>query len=458
MLIASLAFAAWFGRQHGKQFALGAGMAVSLLAGSWFEISVFQTQVNVAMATAIILLAIYCLHSYDTIFSAINPLDVLITSMVVWHVVVDVYHGGGATIAAHAYGQWMLPYAAGRYTFFQIGSLSKLSLVFTVMATFISLSVVFESFTSVNIWTWLFTEADDEVGFNAKQRYDLLYRAMGPVRHPIFLGTQLLLLLPFVIDLGCQLRSSLRNSAITGIASGITLLGIVASVSRGPIISVAIAFLFALSWLNKTVRWIALAAVIILVSMIASNFDGFLELLDKTESQQRRGNVVKVNDFEEPEIYTGTRNRIFVLQIYGPIVIRGGLLGYGTEASSGFPPSNLPNLPTDSKTRQRLGVVDNSYINIGLRYGWVGLAIFIGILLTTLFLSLHLASIASTYFYPCDWRIMLAYASVFVALIFQIGTVFWSFDYAFWVLFQVGAISGLTSQVKRTRNTIEPSD
>ncbi|TWT89270.1 hypothetical protein Pla100_55870 [Neorhodopirellula pilleata] len=217
MLTVSLAFAAWYGRHHGKQYALGAGIAISMLAGTWFEIEVFNTPINVTMATAIVLLIVYCTHSWREIFNAINLLDVLITALFLWHIVVDVYYGGNPfAVAAQAYGQWMLPYASGRYAFVHAGSLEKLSPVFVLVAAIISIGAIFESVSGTNVWEWLLTEMDDKVNRPSGLRYDWLYRAAGPVRHPIFLGIALLSLLPFVVDLCTRAEAHGSERAIGG--------------------------------------------------------------------------------------------------------------------------------------------------------------------------------------------------------------------------------------------------
>ncbi|WP_231603682.1 hypothetical protein [Neorhodopirellula pilleata] len=56
-----------------------------------------------------------------------------------------------------------------------------------------------------------------------------------------------------------------------------------------------------------------------------------------------------------------------------------------------------------------------------------------------------------TYFYPSGGPVAVAYGSVLVAICFEIATVFWSYDFAFWILFQFGTISGLTSRIAQAR-------
>ncbi|TWT66643.1 O-antigen ligase family protein [Allorhodopirellula solitaria] len=452
MLLVSCGFAAWYGYRHGKQYVLGAGMAVSMLAGTWFEITLWNTEINVAMATAIVLLIAYCTHSWREIFKALNLLDVLVGALMIWHIIVDVSHEGQPlAFTLRAYGQWMLPYAAGRYAFLHPGSMSKLSPVFVAVASFIAIAAVYESFTSVNLWETIFIHVDDKVSRVVGQRYGLLYRSIGPVRNAIFLGIMLYLLLPFAVDLTTP-RDDARWRRAAGFAGMILImLGIVATVSRGPMLCVVLAGAFALVCVNRYARWILIPLAAAGVIFTAVQFDTVANYLESGGDEHTRSRIVDVDHEGDAEIHNNTRHRLLIPKIYGPIVFEGGPLGYGTTASSGFPPRNIPGLPNDPAISGLLRNVDNTYINIGLAFGWVGLALFVTLLITTIVQALQLAPVASTYLYPSDARVAVAYASIFFAIIFEIWTVHWSYDYSFWVLFQVGVVAGLTSQCVRVR-------
>ena len=38
------------------------------------------------------------------------------------------------------------------------------------------------------------------------------------------------------------------------------------------------------------------------------------------------------------EVYDASSNRFFVAEIYGPLAVKGGPLGYGTKDTDSFPP------------------------------------------------------------------------------------------------------------------------
>ncbi|KLU02536.1 putative transmembrane protein [Rhodopirellula islandica] len=455
MLAVSLGFAGWFGWKHGKHSALGAGMAASLLAGTWFEIVVLDTRINVTMATAIVLLVVYCTHSWHEIFRLLGPLDYLIGAITIWHVVVDTYYGEQPlAVAAQAYGQWMLPYAAGRYAFLHRESLPRLAPIFAVVGAIISVLCLAESWTGINLWETVFTPRDDLVRFGGQLRYGIAYRACGPTRHAIFLSNVLLTLVPFAVLMtqrGMDWFPKLRkwNRWLGPGLLIVLVLGVASSISRGPIVTLVLAACFAIAWLYRPAAWTLLAIFLGSAGWIASDWDGFVRLLETDSNDRKKAAVLVVDEQEEAIVYTGTRNRLVNLQVYVPIVVEGGPLGYGTVDSTGFPPENLPGLPTDPTVRQRLGVVDNAFLNNGLRFGWVGLALFTGLFIAAASTAFQLSRRASTYFFPLDQRYFVISTTLFVALVFEVVTVFWSYDYAFWTLSAFGSIAGLSSQMKR---------
>lgn len=455
MLGFSLGFAGWFGWRHGKHYALGAGMAASLLAGTWFDIIVMGTRINVTMATAIVLLVVYCTHSWREIFRFLGPLDYLIGAITIWHIVVDTYYGEQPlAVAAQAYGQWMLPYAAGRYAFLHRNSLLKLGPVFAIVGALISLLCVAEAWSGINIWETAFTPRDELVTFKGQLRYGIAYRACGPTRHAIFLSNVLLTLVPFAIlltqrEIDWYPKIGNGNRLLGFAITAILIAGIASSLSRGPLLTLCLAGCLSLAWLYRPAAWTLLGAGLIAAFVVGANWNAFVRLIESDEKDRKRASVLVVDDEDEAIIYTGTRNRLVNLQVYIPIFLEGGPLGYGTTASTGFPPKDLPGLPTDPKVRNRLGIVDNSFLNNGLRFGWIGLSLFTGLFITAATTALQLSIRASTYFFPLDQRYFVAAVALSVALLFETATVFWSYDYATWIILTLGVAAGLQSQVKR---------
>ncbi len=126
------------------------------------------------------------------------------------------------------------------------------------------------------------------------------------------------------------------------------------------------------------------------------------------------------------------------------MVLKGGPLGYGTDAVSSFPP-NIPGLPTSAKARATLGIVDNSYLLIGLRFGWIGIGLFLALLGGSIVTAIQLRRSAGLILYPDGPAFLTAMASILVGVAFEIMTVFSSYDFMFWILFHFGIVAGLAS-------------
>ncbi len=62
---------------------------------------------------------------------------------------------------------------------------------------------------------------------------------------------------------------------------------------------------------------------------------------------------------------------MLLLDVYKIALRRAGLLGFGTEAVSGFP-VRLPVGPQEVETLHTLRMIDNTYVLLTLRFGYLG--------------------------------------------------------------------------------------
>lgn len=229
----------------------------------------------------------------------------------------------------------------------------------------------------------------------------------------------------------------------------LTLSGIAATLSRGPAIGVLIAVAFVAAVGFRPLRVVLPIIAIALGVALAFDSDGFARWVDRGIPQGERSYVVEING--EPVLFNGTRNRLLIFKLYGPIMLRGGAFGYGTQASSGFPPRGLPGLPADPTVRSWMSVIDNSYLNVGLRFGFVGLALFAGLMIAGVLQSCTLVRGAETYLYPCGWFTVASFAGVTTGLAITMLTVYLDYDYGFWVLLLLGVQSGMMVERRRQR-------
>ncbi|QDV63184.1 O-antigen ligase family protein [Crateriforma conspicua] len=435
------AIAAW---KTGRQWALGVGVAVSMSAASWFEIDIAGFPVDVLSTVSIVLLVVASAMYWRRLLWPITVMDVLVTALAVWHGVVDLQYGDPvATTAARAYAEWWLAYAAGRYAFMHRSSLSVLAPWFAGVAVVLSVAAMIECWTGINLWEAIFHVADDRVNRPQGLRFDLFHRAIATTRHPIFLGVILMLLSPWAwVTWDSALT---RRRAWWGvIAFVLILLGIAATVSRGPVLGMAVAAVFFACVQWRIARIILVPVIVIAIALLVWRFDDVVTKLDESVGVES-ATIVEVD--EDAEIYTGTRNRIFVMKIYGPIVLKGGLLGFGTDNTDQFPP-NVPGLPADKRSRLRLRIVDNSFVLVGLRFGIVGLTIFTSLFVAAVVGCLRLRRAASTYLIPCGPVSVTVLAAMFVGVALELLTVYCDYDFVPVLLMHFGVVSGVQLSIR----------
>jgi len=315
---------------------------------------------------------------------------------------------------------------------------------FALVGLIVGLAATFESLTGINFWEAIFIDAGDEVKRPVGKRFGLFFRAHGPFQHPIFLGIVMLLIAPWSAMTLAISKS--RWEATLGILGLIgSVMGVMASVSRGPILAVLIAVVCGLCIWHRYVRYGVAVALLLGIGLVIAFPQAVIDLADATENSELRGKPVEIDG--EVEVYTGTRARIFVWRVYGPLVLRGGLLGFGNEAASTFPP-NIPGLPPEVKTREILGYVDNSYLLTGLRFGIIGCTFFSLLVVTSILISFGLMRNGAALFFPQERFVFLAFSATMIAVSLEILTVFSSYDFMFWLLLTIGSIAGMQSAVR----------
>jgi MFS family permease len=304
-----------------------------------------------------------------------------------------------------------------------------------------------EALTGNNFWEGMFGKVDDLVKVPTGQRYDFLHRAMGATRHPIFFAIVMMLLVPWSVALLRDQRQ--REWRYLGWAGlGGAIIAMLATLSRGPLLGLVLAGMVAASFYSLWAR--RAFAVAAAAGLLAAVFgwSTLIELLDRTDRHDQTSGVVEVDG--EFEHHSGSRNRLFVVRIYGPLVLRGGAFGFGTPAVSSFPPK-IPGLPASARSREVLGIVDNSFILIGLRFGIVGLGLLVLLLGSTIYYAFLLARQMSLVTYPNGSGFLVALASILIGVSAEILTVFSSYEFFFWILFTCGVVSGLASLDLRSR-------
>lgn len=426
--------------------AVGVAMAICLLAPTWAFFKYGPLELDAKMIAGAILLIAYCLHPKGMLRFPVQPLDYIFGGILLTHLVAEAYQGEfGVTVLLRAIGEWSVPYLGGRCLGLYRGGVSSIAPWFNGVTIILMTGAVIESLTGVNLWEAAWAPMDDLVERNRDRRYGWLYRATGPVRHPIFLGVVFLLMIPWPIVVIERARTRL-GVALGWIGIVSVCIGIVATVSRGPLLGLIVAGAIAAVLRWPTFRVPALVAGLVGLAILVTGWNRVLSIVERTDTVRGRGELVELDG--NAEIYSGTRNRIFVWKIYGPLVVRSGPLGFGTTAVSSFPP-NIPGLPASARAAEALGIVDNSYLLFGLRFGWLGAALLPLALLTAIAAAMAMRPSAGLISYPYSSAFLTAMASSLAGCALEMATVFCSYEFMFWVIFSCGLVAGTGSLGRR---------
>lgn len=293
--------------------------------------------------------------------------------LVAVHVTSDLLNqGAGWVIPAHLFAEWWVPYVAGRVAFQFRRDISDYWKVVSAISIGLALLAIFEAFTNISLPEMLFGERPTEGVDRIHTRWGIR-RAFGPCLNPIYLGVLQLILLGWTVDTFLRV---LRNRAHVAwvAAPALSLVGIVCTGSRGPLVGVAIAAIGMLFSLRPRMRVPILALTVLSIILLIVNRNLVLETLESWAGENRAAKSrVVIN--ENKEEFTSTRSRFLLVELYSIALKRSGLLGFGTEAVTGFP-VRVPLGPQEVETMKRIRFVDNSYILMTLRFGYGGVFFF----------------------------------------------------------------------------------
>ena len=431
-----LAAWAWVTRRHGPAAGLGVAVLVSALTPVWVRVEALGLPVDCRTAAAGVALLWLCLDRRGRIRSPIVWVDGFVAALVVWQMVSDSRADGvSAAAAVRAYGEWAFPYLAGRLAI--RGPLDTAVIARWGAGALAVLSglALLECFGGFNAYDAVYGPPDDPDFPRTASRYGLR-RAMGPTEHPIFLGAVLLTLLPWAVPLWHGRRAAAAGVLVAGSAA------MVATLSRAPVAvwAVAAMVLAAVRW--RALRW-PVAGVLAAGAVGVAFFAEPIALqLAKLTPESRNTTDVEING-RRYETSSATE-RIRVVQAWWPALVKAGPVGFGTTATKGFPP-NVPGRPSNPRTLRLLQYVDNGYLLVGIRLGWVGAGLLAGMLLAAAASAVRLV----------DDRTLLglpgALAAVLVAAVPLLLAVHLNYDFAFELISACGFAGALASADRAMR-------
>jgi hypothetical protein len=170
--------------------------------------------------------------------------------------------------------------------------------------------------------------------------------------------------------------------------------------------------------------------------------DKVIDNISEWTGRSERSRLIEVDG--KAVVTSSTRTRLVLFQTYSNAMVKGGLTGYGTKAVSTFPPQ-IPYMQGKSAISE-IKAVDNAYILLTLRFGWLGGAGLLLLFMTGIFTA------ALIYSGRSDQMYVAATASVLVCTAtFSLFLVWLSSDFGLPVLWTFGVLSGLSSAGLRQR-------
>lgn len=444
-----MAFYAYSWRTYGIRFAIGATTVASLLAPTWLIAPLLGLPIDTRIASALVCLLTVCFTGSVFFRRGILPYgfvnaDFCLIAMVGIHCLSDWIAGGSFLIVPiRAYGEWLVPYFLGRFCVMETADLRRLAAVATAVLAIIALLSVAETLLEINLFEVLVGKRPPDLAPTIADRFGFK-RAYGPTTHSMYLGVLILLLLPW-LSLRWLLPSGWLNKGSVAFTAVTSAAALVMTGSRMAILGTASALAVASFCFFTRLRW-AIAVAVVVVLMATWWFSDPLfkyAMRVSGESRSLVHHTIVIDGKKLP--YSSAMCRIYILRLYRPALQQTGLLGYGTERTDGFP-VRVPINEGNEEALEMMPAVDNAYLLMALRFGWLGVSALIATLacfvVNAFIASQHIRAQAERAFAASLCGALLGTAIV-------CATVWMPYDFGFLLLWTGGVATSLRYAVDR---------
>jgi hypothetical protein len=423
--------------KFGPNVAAGGTSILALLVPIWVQIDFFGQPLDIRVASGIAALCVYCLHRQAKFRTPLVFVDFAAIALVTVHLLSDWYNDGFSLfVPLRAYGEWAVPYLLGRVAI-QSWKDARALIPFALLVTAVlAANATIETISRTNLFETVFGIRTVEAAARGWHRLGL-GRAWGPTSNPIYFGNLQLLLFPWTVfaAVNAHRGSGPRWWYFAPIAS---ILGICCTISRAPILGllVSLAIVAAIQVRRARPFLIGIAALSAVLLMV--KHEAVLDALQRWSADVKFSKPIVVG--EKQVEYTGTLHRLYLFKAYAPAMRRAGLLGFGTERTTGFPP-RIPMGAMDAETLKRLWSIDNAYILLVFRFGYLGIAAFCAMLggaAVTYGLLTRNQGLRHSMFAA-------SMSGALIATMLVLVTVWMPHDFGFWLMWTIGAAAGLRS-------------
>lgn len=255
-------------------------------------------------------------------------------------------------------------------------------------------------------------------------------RSQGNVGHPIFNGFQLVMLFPWAAEASRrakELKMGFFYKRVTWFAG----LAAFFSISRGPQLALLITNGVIFFFRHPKLRIPMMIMAVTGVTSIVFGKDAVMHALGKMAGEKEDDVRIIYIEGEATE-YTGTKHRVLLLQVYKDAIANAGYFGWGGAMRA---------VELEESVAQRFGSIDSHYLMFYLQYGYVGVTLFVMLMIVVLFYS-----ICAAWDDKRRWCTLCGgIAGAFLAVALLMTSVWFAPDYGAVWLFNAGLIANIRS-------------
>jgi hypothetical protein len=261
--------------------------------------------------------------------------------------------------------QFLLPYIIGRLFLQRSKDIEDIAPVLSRVILIVTVLGILEAFTRRNLVNEVFGMHFGLLETGEGYRWGMK-RAIGCVRHPIFNGLMLVMVIPWTVAVHHYWKRGPKRK----LWRQMPLMGALAvffSVSRGPH-AAAIATGGIMTFFRKPLLRVPIAVVtIVLAVVVIGARDEIMHFAGKLAGEEEPDENSYISIDGELYVYTGTKHRELLNIAYAEAVVRNDWWGYG---------AGLDNVPIPDDARQRFSSIDNHYLMFFLQFGYSGFYLF----------------------------------------------------------------------------------
>lgn len=422
---------------HGGGSALRRGwIIVVLIAPTWMVYQLRSIRVDYRVLASAVGIAILLMFPPKRKL-VLKPMlsDVLISLMFLGICISQTLWGSMAPLTPFDIGaQWLSSYILGRVFLQSEEDLDDLIPVIVWMFVIVCCLDVTEAVLQKNIVNEILGKRFGLLETGEGYRWGMK-RSQGNVGHPIFNGFQLVMLFPWAAEASRrakELKMGFFYRKVTWFAGTAAFF----SISRGPQLALIITNAVIVFFRRPKLRIPMAVMGIVGVTLIVFGKDAVMHGLGKLAGEKEEDVRIIYIEGEATE-YTGTKHRVLLLQVYKDAIANSGYFGWG---------GSMRAVELEESVAQRFGSIDSHYLMFYLQYGYVGVTLFVMLMLTVLYYS-----IAAAWDAQSRWCTLCGgMAGAFLAVALLMTSVWFAPDYGAVWLFNAGLIANIRS-VRRVR-------